>query len=446
MTVGVVAAITLFAFEGIAVSTVMPAVAIEFDGLGTYAWAFSAYVASSLVGMVIAGTWCDRDGPRRTMWAGLGVFALGAVAAGLAPGMSVLIVARAVQGLGGGALIVAAYVLIARAYPEELRPKAFSLMAASWVLPALIGPLIAGWLTDTLTWRLAFLLVPLVLVLPALMLRAVLREHDGGTGEPGPRGRIPMAFVTALGLTMAMVAFVRPAGLPLWADGLALAIGLVLVVAVVRSLLPAGTLRLQRGLPTTVVMRGILAGAFFGAEAFIPLALVEQRGLSITVAGLALSVSALGWWIGSYAQSRIPESTDRATTVRVGALIVTVGLVSLPLCLVPALPPMVCVVSYFVASVGMGLCFPSIAVQTLRLSPVDEQGVNSAALQISDAILSSLALGVLGAVHAAAVAQGGATSGTYDAMWWGAAAVALGAAVLAARMKPVSAVPVGSRS
>lgn len=440
------AAITLFAFEGIAVSTVMPAVAIEFDGLGTYAWAFSAYVASSLVGMVVAGTWCDRDGPRRTMWAGLWIFALGAVAAGLAPGMSMLIVARGVQGLGGGALIVAAYVLIARAYPEDLRPKAFSLMAASWVLPALIGPFIAGWLADSLTWRLAFLLVPLVLVLPALMLRRVLREHDGGTGEPGPRGRIPMAFVTAVGLTAAMIAFVRPAGLPLWVDAAALVIGLVLVVLGARALLPSGTLRLRRGLPTTVVMRGILAGAFFGAEAFIPLALVEQRGLTITVAGLALSVSALGWWIGSYAQSRIPESTDRARTVRAGALIVVVGIVSLPLCLVPAVPPMICVVSYFIASLGMGLCFPSIAVQTLRLSPVDEQGVNSAALQISDAILSALALGLLGAVHAAAVAQGGATTSTYDAIWWAAAAVALLGAVLAARMKPVSAVPLGASS
>lgn len=440
------AAITLFAFEGIAVSTVMPAVAIEFDGLGTYAWAFSAYVAASLVGMVVAGTWCDRDGPRRTMWAGLWIFALGAVAAGLAPGMSMLIVARGVQGLGGGALIVAAYVLIARAYPEDLRPKAFSLMAASWVLPALIGPFIAGWLADSLTWRLAFLLVPLVLVLPALMLRRVLREHDGGTGEPGPRGRIPMAFVTAVGLTAAMIAFVRPAGLPLWVDAAALVIGLVLVVLGARALLPSGTLRLRRGLPTTVVMRGILAGAFFGAEAFIPLALVEQRGLTITVAGLALSVSALGWWIGSYAQSRIPESTDRARTVRAGALIVVVGIVSLPLCLVPAVPPMICVVSYFIASLGMGLCFPSIAVQTLRLSPVDEQGVNSAALQISDAILSALALGLLGAVHAAAVAQGGATTSTYDAIWWAAAAVALLGAVLAARMKPVSAVPLGASS
>ena len=428
---------TLFAFEGIAVATIMPAVAIEFDGLGVYAWAFNAYVAMSLVGMVIAGAWCDRDGPRRTMWLGFAAFCGGAVIAGLAPGMNVLIGARAVQGLGGGALIVATYVLIARAYPVDLRPKAFSLLAASWVVPALVGPLIAGWLTESFTWRLAFLLVPFVLLLPVLLLRKVLNDHNGGTGAPAPRGRIPSALVTAFGLTVAMVALVRPAGLPLWADAIVLVFGCVLIIGGVRRLLPAGSLRLQRGLPTTVLMRGILAGGFFGAEAFIPLALVEQRGLTVTVAGLALSVSAFGWWGGSYAQSRLAASDDRSGTVRIGALIVAVGLATLPLCLVPALPPMICVVSYFVASIGMGLCFPSIAVQTLRLSPVDQQGVNSASLQISDAILSSLALGVLGAIHAAAVADGGATVTTYDVIWWLAALFSLGGAVIAARMRPI---------
>jgi MFS family permease len=442
VTIGVVAAITLFAFEGIAVATVMPAVATEFEGLGVYAWAFNAYVAASLIGMVLAGTWCDRDGPRRTMWAGLIVFSLGAIAAGLAPSMPFLVVARGLQGLGGGALIVAAYVLIARAYPDDMRPKAFSLMAAAWVVPALVGPLIAGWLTETFTWRLAFLLVPFVLVLPALLLRDVLRAHDGGTGEPGSWHRVARAIVTAAGLTLAMFAFLRPAALPIWADAVLLLVGLALIVLGVRGLLPAGALRLRRGLPTTVLMRGILAGAFFGAEVFIPLALVEQRDLSITVAGLTLSVSAIGWWIGSYAQSRIPESTDRARTVGWGALIVTVGLVSLPLCLVSAVPPWICAVSYFIASLGMGLCFPSIAVQTLRLSAVTEQGANSAALQISDAILSALMLGLLGAVHAAAVAAGGATTTTYDLIWWGAAAIALVGAGIAVRMRPRESVPV----
>jgi MFS family permease len=441
VTIGVVAAITLFAFEGIAVATVMPAVAVEFDGLGVYAWAFNAYVAASLVGMVIAGTWCDRQGPRRAMWAGLGLFSLGAVAAGLAPGMPALICARGLQGLGGGALIVAAYVLVARAYPEDLRPRAFSLMAAAWVVPALVGPLVAGWLTDTLTWRLAFLLVPVVLLLPALLLRDVLREHDGGTGAPGSPGRVVRALVTAGGLSLAMVGFLRPAPLPLWVDVLLVLSGLALIVTGVRGLLPDGALRLRRGLPTTVLMRGILAGAFFGAETFIPLALVEQRGLSITIAGLTLSVSAIGWWLGSYAQSRIPESTDRSRTVRVGALAVVVGIVSLPLCLMPAFPAWICAVSYFIASIGMGLCFPSIAVQTLRLSAVDEQGANSAALQISDAILSALMLGLLGAIHATAVAQGGATTGTYDLIWWGAAVVALLGAALASRMRPAVGVP-----
>ena len=413
----------------------MPAVAIEFDGLGVYAWAFNAYVACSLVGMVVSGTWCDRDGPRRAMWAGLIVFSGAAIVAGFAWSMPVLIAARGVQGMGGGALIVATYIVIARAYPEDLRPRAFSLLAASWVVPAIVGPLIAGWLTETISWRLAFWLVPFVLLLPALLLRKVLREHDGGTGE-ARGGRIVPAIATAAGLTLAMFALMRPAGLPLWVSALGLLVGIVVVGIAVRPLLPAHALRLGRGLPTTVLMRGILAGAFFGAEAFIPLALVEQRALTVTQAGMVLSVSALGWWTGSYVQSRIPESSDRARTVGIGAIIIAVGLATLPLCLITGLPPMVCAGSYFIASVGMGLCFPSIAVQTLRLSPEDEQGANSAALQVSDAILSALCLGLLGAIHASAVADGGATASTYDSLWWICAGIALLGAAVATRMRP----------
>ena len=109
---------TLVAFEAVAVGTVMPVVGIELDGLATYSWAFGAYVSASLLGMVASGTWCDRDGPGRPFTVGALLFGAGALLAGSAPSMGVLIAARGLQGLGGGALIVALYVLIARAYDE----------------------------------------------------------------------------------------------------------------------------------------------------------------------------------------------------------------------------------------------------------------------------------------------------------------------------------------
>ena len=426
---------TLVAFEGVAVGTVMPAVGLDLDGIGLYAWAFNAYVVASLVGMVVAGTWSDRIGPRIPLLSGMAIFAVGAIAAGLAPSMWVLISARGIQGLGGGAMIVAMFVFIARAFDERLRPRAFSLLSAAWVVPSLIGPLIAGWLTEITTWRTVFWLVPVVFLLPLVLLRGVLGKFDGGTGETGPSERSRQAIITAVGLTAVMTGLVSPS-LPLAASAVIVTVGLVALVWGARRLLPGGALRLARGLPTTVVMRGILAAAFFSAESFAPLALVEQRGVSIVVAGLLLSVASVGWLVGSLLQGRLPGDADRSSTVRMGALIVAVSIATLPLCLMPAFPPLIASVSMFVGSVGMGLCFPSIAVQTLRLSRVDEQGANSSSLQISDAILSALGLGVAGAIHAAAVVAGGATPGTYDLIWWLGAGLAFAGAVAAPRMRP----------
>jgi MFS family permease len=427
---------TLVAFEGIAVATVMPVVGRDLDGLGIYAWSFGAYVAASLLGMVAAGTWCDRYGPRRSILAGSWVFGVGAALAGFAPTMAVLIGARIIQGLGGGALIVALYVLIARAYDEDLRPRAFSVLSAAWVLPSLIGPLLAGWLAESVSWRWAFWLVPVVMVIPLLALRGVLRAHEGRVEVVVHPGRVIAACGGAVGLLCLQVALLRPAGLPLWAAFLIAGGGVVLLVPAARRLLPPGALVLARGLPATVVMRGILAGCFFSAEAFLPLALVSERGVPITWAGLILAVASAGWLIGSFVQSRLPGGQDRSSTVVFGTILVALGLGTVPLCLVSSFPVWICVFSWLVGALGMGLSFPSINVQAMRLSPVSQQGINSSALQISDAILSSLALAIVGAIHAAAVATGGADPGTYTLMWLLGAAGALAATVVARRMTP----------
>jgi MFS family permease len=427
-----VSIVTLIAFEGIATATAMPVVARDLDAMGGYTWAFSAFVVASLFSMVAGGLWSDASGPRGPLIAGVSAFCVGAVVAGLATSLPMLVVGRAVQGLGGGAVIVGIYVLIARAFDVDLRPKAFSVLAASWVLPALIGPVVAGWLSDNVSWRAVFLLVPFFVIAPSVLLFPRLSQYSGGTTHPASRSRLVAAVLATVALFALQDGVLRLSVL----GTVEALIGLVVLVAAARHLLPPGSLRFARGLPTSVMMRGLLAAAYFSAEVFIPLALIDTRGLSTTAAGLILTSSAVLWSAGSYAQSRLPGDEDRSVAVRVGSVIVLLCLVSLPLVVLTAAPPWLAAVSWAFGAFGMGLAIPSVSVQVMRLSPDAEQGVNGAAIQIVDSVMVVVGISLLSLGHAAAVASGGATPATYTALWLGSALFAVAAIALAGRMRP----------
>src|SRR5882757_5039875 len=112
LTVGMVALITLVAFESLAVTTAMPTVAQALNGLPLYALAFGGPLASGVVAMVVSGTWSDLKGPARPLWHGTGWFLTGLIIAGLAPSMEVLVVGRIIQGSVAGLLTVALYVVV----------------------------------------------------------------------------------------------------------------------------------------------------------------------------------------------------------------------------------------------------------------------------------------------------------------------------------------------
>ena len=432
LTIGIVALITLVAFEGIGASTAMPAVATDLGILGDYTWAFNAYTVSSLFAMVAAGLWSDATGPRGSVVAGVLTFLVGSVIAGIAMNLPVLIVGRALEGLGTGSLIVAVYVLIARAFDESVRPRAFSVLAAAWVLPSLIGPLVAGWLTQTISWRAVFLLVPLFVIPPLLLLVPRMREYQGGTAQPGARRRLAAGFVATLALFLLQDGLLRVSIL----GGVEAVVGLAILLGALKRLLPAGALRFARGLPTSVMMRGLIAATYFSAEVFVPLALVQIRGVSVTYAGMVLAGSAAMWSLGSYTQSRIPGGRDRSTAVRVGLSLVMLSVLTLPIALSSSVPPWVAGISWGVGAFGMGLSIPSVAVQVMRLSPDDDQGRNSAAIQIVDAVCVSVAVSLLSLGYSAAVRGAGVTGGTFTALWCASAAVGLVGLVVAGRMRP----------
>ncbi|MGV9994366.1 MFS transporter [Streptomyces sp. NPDC003374] len=406
LSVGIVSVVLLIAFEATAVGTAMPVAARELDGVPLYAFAFSGYFTTSLFGMVLAGQWSDRRGPLGALTTGIGAFAAGLLLAGTAGAMWVFILGRAVQGLGGGLVIVALYVVVGRAYPERLRPAIMAAFAAGWVVPSIVGPLASGAVTEHLGWRWVFVGIPVLVVFPlALALPQIRRRASGPVGgaqEGGARpsfdarrNRLALGISLGAGLLQYAAQDLRWASLP---PGLA---GAVLLVPAVRGLLPRGTYRAVRGLPSVVLLRGVAAGSFIAAESFVPLMLVTQRGLSPTLAGFSLAAGGATWALGSWVQSRPRVAPYRERLMTLGMVLVAAAIAAAPSVLVHAVPVWTVAVAWGFGCFGMGLVIASTSVLLLRLSAPEEAGANSAALQISDALSNVLLLAVGGAAFAA---------------------------------------------
>ncbi|ATO15777.1 MFS transporter [Micromonospora sp. WMMA2032] len=408
MTVGIVALVSLLAFEALAVGTAMPTVARSLDGLGLYALAFGGPFASGVVAMVVSGIWCDARGPRPAMWHGVAWFVAGLAVAGAATTMGTLVAGRVVQGFGSGLLSVALYVIVGQAYPEGLRRRIFAAFAAAWVVPSLVGPAVAGLIVEHLGWRWVFLAVPAIAVPAVLLVQPGLRALAARVPTRPPTGALArIGWACGAGASAALLHHggqqrgVLAAGLV----GAALA---GLLVSVPR-LLPAGFLRAARGLPTVIGLRGLASAAFAGAEVVIPLMLSRERGFSPTGAGLVLTVGALSWSVGSWIQGRIPAPRSAASLPRAGLACIAVGTAGVTLALLPGVPVAPAVLAWSVAGLGMGLLYPSLSVLTLELSAPAEQGRNSSALQLGDSLAAATVLALTGAVLAAGSSPGPAS-------------------------------------
>lgn len=392
LTIGVIAIITCAAFEAMAVVTAMPSVAAELDGVASYGLAFSMYLTASLLGSVLGGSWCDRRGPRPALAVGMGLMVAGLAVSGSAPAFWLMTSGRAISGLGGGFMIVAVYVIIAKAYPQRMQPVVFGWLAAAWVVPSLIGPYVSGVLAEEASWRWVFLGVAPVVVAAFLLVwpRTAALKVSGSRAplDAAVRRNAATGVLLAGGVFAAQFALTRVA-----ADGFAdpvqawflVVLGVIGVAAAAVSfprLLPPGTVRLARGLPSVIATRGLLTVAFFGAEAFVPLMLVSTRGLNASTAGLALSAAAIGWSAGSFVQARV--NFRRQWLLVIGSSLLSISLGGLALAAAAEVPFWVLVVVWSAAGFAMGLTLSSTSVLVLKLSAPHEQGRNSAALQLSD--------------------------------------------------------------
>jgi MFS family permease len=394
LTVGLVLTVTLVAFEALAVATALPAAEDDLGDVQLYGWVFSAFLLAGLIGIAFAGDRSDIGGPAFPYIAGLVLFGVGLVIGGLAPSMAVLVGARAIQGLGAGAIPAVSYVVIGRAYPERLRARMFALYATAWVVPGLVGPSVAGSVAEYLSWRLVFLgVLPVIAVAGALTVPALANLGPPPVRQQRP-SLVPVSAALAAGAGCILTGLTTGTAL--------LAVPLVALGAAVawkpfRRLLPQGTLTARRGLPAAVMGIILVNFAFLGADAFIPLMLTDVRAQTTVVAGLVITSATLTWTAGTWLMERAGDRFGRDRLIGIGFAMLAAGILGV-VPVVGSAPVWFTIVTWGIAGFGIGIVYPGLSLAALASTPAGSEGSAATSMKTAEYLAAAMAAGIAGAI------------------------------------------------
>jgi len=397
LSTGLVLTIVIVAFEGLAVSTIMPVAVLELRGLSLYAWPFSGFMLGSLVGTVAAGDYADRRGPAYPFIGALIVFSCGLLACGTATTMLWFIAGRIIEGLGTGAVRSLVWLSLNRAYPARTQARMGAVLSSAWILPSLLGPTMAGLIARMWGWRVVFLsLLPLVPLALAMILRP-LALIDSEALPAAVSSKFGATVLLAIGVAL-FISGLQETSLPMILA--LLVIGAALAWPGLRAILPAGTLKFRNGLPAILGLRGLLTFSFFEALAFFPLALELVRGLSATLAGVALSVGSVGWTSGSWLQAGCdyrfgPQARPRILLC--GLTLLAFGIAGAASAIAGRYPVGIAIASWGLAGLGMGISYNTNTVLTIQAETEHSAGAVSSSMQLTDSLGQALGTGFGGA-------------------------------------------------
>ncbi len=399
------------------VATVLPRAVRDIGGIQLYGLVFSGYMLAGIVSIPASGAEADRYGPARPLFRYSSYFLIGTVMAALAPSMPLLVVARLIQGYGGGAMYSLAYGIVPRVYPAHLRPKMLSLLSGVWVVTGLLGPPFGALLANTVGWRWAIAVAIPTLLLGYGVLAARIRRipPENASRRQGLGAAVMLMAGSAVFL----------AGLSTGGWGWVAALGgLALALPAVNRLIPPA---MRRGLyGNALVLSFGLNMSFFVIDSFLPLMLTSVRGTSLATAGAAVTAAAISWFPGSLWQQRVAQtvSVRRQALISCSALLaaavtVAAAIVGVPLWLV--------FLGAITEGLAMGVAFNIVLL--MAMEPSDDHGMST--LMSTRFLVGRLGL-VLGTglagVSIAAGSRGGAASAAGIA---GAMGIAIAGAVVA---------------
>ena len=411
VTAGVLTGTFLAALEATVVSTAMPTVISSLGGLSHYSWVFSAYLITATVTVPVWGKLSDLYGRRLLYQIGIAIFLVGSVLSGLSASMAQLIVFRALQGLGAGALVPLGLTIIGDIYTLKERARVQALFSGVWGLASVIGPVAGGFITDQLSWRWVFYLnLPFGLA-ASLILGLALKEpkrHERPAIDYAGAATL-MAAITLLMLALVeggttIATMTAPRNLALLAGGCGL---VALFVWIERHAAdPIVPFKLfSNRVVTVAVVTGFLAGvAMFGAITFVPLFAQGALGATATEAGSLLTPLMLSWVTLAIIGGRLLLKIGYRPTSIAGFVLLTFGM-----CLLAsfqrATPRLWLYVDLVMVGAGLGLTMLTLLIAVQQAVPREQLGIATSLNQFSRSIGGAVGVAVMGAVLSVGLAS-----------------------------------------
>ncbi|QKK24618.1 MFS transporter [Rhizobium hidalgonense] len=417
--------VTLYAVETYIMATIAPSIVRDIGGLALFSWVTSLFVAAAVLGSIFVAMRPRGIGLRAVYVIAALVFGVGSLIAATAPSMPVVLIGRAVQGLGTGALAALGYAFIRFVFPEPLWTKASTLYAAIWGVATVIGPTLGGFFSGGSNWRYAFVvLVPLGLAMAVLAPRLLPEVEDDRDHAKTPRAQIGLLLGAVLMVSTAGTIETMAAKIALIAASVVAVAGMLFIEG--RSpnrLLPSGAVSFSR--PIARVYLTMLAMAIvLVSDVFIPYFLQVLHGVTPLVSGYLVALVALGWTFAAFLSGSL-TGRQAYFAIIAGALIEAAATASLAaflandnphaqmLFIVPA------AIGMFMMGFGVGLGWAHLVAMVLTLVADSEQDKASAAIPT----MSSLG-GAFGAAFAGLIANGaglvdpGGIAGALSAAYW----------------------------
>ncbi|KAB2342171.1 MDR family MFS transporter [Actinomadura rudentiformis] len=405
----VLIAMMLASLDNLILGTAMPTIVGDLGGMAHLSWVVTAYTLATAVSTPVWGKLGDMYGRKGVFLTSIVIFLIGSMLAGVSQDMTQLIAFRAVQGLGGGGLMVGAFALIASLFPPNEQGKYQGMISGVMGLTMIGGPLIGGFITDNLSWRWCFYVNLPLGALALVMVTTVLHLPKQPLSDQRREARIDYLGVALLGTAIASLVLAATWGGNEYAWDSATIIGLGVLAVVsgaaflfaerraAEPVLPLGLFRNRNF--TLVTLVGFLLGVMmFGAMTFLPLFQQAVQGASATNAGILMMPVFLSMvLINAFAGPFITRTGRYKPIIIVGSVLVTVGVLLLAQMDTGTSRPMSMVFMAFLGA-GMGCLMQTTMIVTMQSVELKDIGVASSTATLSRTIGGSIGVAVAGAL------------------------------------------------